>query len=381
MTNNLSPFAAALEISGLAIERHNSIPILSNVRVFSAGGSLFFESTDLDLEILVGGVAYDGKPVTTTIPFAVLKAIAEAQRIVDFEQSSSKLNSVKISTAGGATYNVATLPDGEFPHMSNIKAAFSFEIPAGDLLAHLSAVRFGISTEETRYYLNGVFMHRVPVLRGFVGEHLCFVATDGHRLFRAAVRPPKFTIGEMEQLPDIIIPRKAVKALLNVLPDALDSPVLVEIGEAGAPKARFSLPGVTITTKTIDGMFPDYARVIQEPGTNGISCRARDLAAAVRSVAAIASERTRAVVFDFANLPIIRASSPENGDASIPIPGEILGEPASVGLNAGYMLDCCEAFGDATIRVDIGGEAAPVLMTSAEPAASHFTVVQMPMRV
>lgn len=373
-----TPLMNALVLLGLVVERRTAVPILTNVAVTVLNGTLFLEATDLDVEVAIEVEPANVPDYTVTASHETLRNIAaEHDGIVGY---SPDLKSTRlVAVADICRYDLATLPACDFPHFSpDFAPAHSFKVPGAQLLADLLAVRFGISTEETRYYLNGVYMHIQPATGASTFDHLRFAATDGYRLFMIQ-RPLPAGLADM---PGVIIPRKVIKVLIAALERDAGDEVTVEI--AGGV-LRFILPGVTIKAKAIDGTFPDYSRVIPTGNETVLKVKASDLAAAAGAAGAIASERTRALAIHFRDNgeSFICAKSPENGEMNMPLPGEVTGPLLPLlGLNVAYLRDCCAPFGDAIVTVAMDGGASPVLIEHAVgPAGYRLTVVQMPMRV
>lgn len=366
-----TPLRQAVELLAGVVDRRASIPILMNVRIAIGDGRMTLVATDLDLEVSVvaqeGGFS-DADALLTTAPCHVLRNILAVTNIESIGPMSGAF--LTVAAEGDAVYSLSTLPAQDFPLINEFKVTHSFRLASADLLADLMAVRAGISTEETRYYLNGVYLH---VQEGT----LRFATTDGHRLFRV-IRPLPEGAANM---PGTIVPRGAVKTLIAAL-ESIDGndDVQVEIGDL---KVRFTLPGVTILTKAIDGAFPDYGRVIPTSTSGTLKAKASDLIAAAEACGALMNERTRPVQFHFsADDSFIRAKSSESGLVCVSMPGTVSGPmPPTLGLNAAYLIDCCTPFGDGEVNVNVSESSAPVLFTCDKGPAKRLTVVQMPMRV
>ena len=229
------------------VERRNTIPILSNVLIeASEEGNLRLMATDLDLQINETVQANVTQPGATTVSahtlFDIARKLPEGSQ-VELSAADGKMQ----INAGRARFNLATLPRDDFPVIAEGELPTAFELPAATLRQIIDKTRFAISTEETRYYLNGIFLH-------VTDGDLKAAATDGHRLARVTVPSPEGAQG----MPDVIIPRKCVAELRKLL-DELDGSVQVSLSES---KVRFGLGSAILTSKLIDGTFPDYNRVI-----------------------------------------------------------------------------------------------------------------------
>ncbi|HET9510900.1 MAG TPA: DNA polymerase III subunit beta, partial [Sphingomonas sp.] len=233
------------------VERRNTIPILSNVLIDATGeGAIRLMATDLDLQVDETVPAAVDQPGTTTV---------SAHTLFDIARKLPEGSQVELSAAEGrlqiraGRYNssLPTLPRDDFPVIAEGELPTTFELPAETLKQIIDKTRFAISTEETRYYLNGIFLHvaddgGAPVLKA--------AATDGHRLARVTVPRPEGA----EAMPDVIVPRKCVGELRKLL-DEVDGSVGVSLSGS---KIRFDLGQAILTSKLIDGTFPDYSRVI-----------------------------------------------------------------------------------------------------------------------
>lgn len=356
------------------VERRNTIPILSNIALGAADGQLTIKATDLDIEVTTACAATIEAPGSLTLPAQtfhdILRKIPEGADVtLDALGEHGRVN----LRAGRARFTLGTLPLSDFPAIATGKMPPSFEMPAADLAVMLDQVGFAVSTEETRYYLNGIYLHMAGE-----GEdaRLVAVATDGHRLARRVVNPPVH-----EPFPGVIIPRKAVGEMLRLV-DKLAEMVSVSISPT-ANRLRLEAGGVTLVTKLIDGTFPDYARVIPKGNDRRCEVEAATLLAAVDRVATISSERGRAVKLGFADGRItIEVSNPAAGTARDEIDGSYDAEPLEIGFNARYLTDILGVLinaGATSTTLHLGNPGSPAILEAAE--APDLTIVLMPMRV
>ena len=288
---------------GSVIGRRNTIPILLNARLIADGDSLALSFTDLDVYATARVPLSAPARLATSIPASLLASICREVPGGDLAMHLGEDGKLAIST-GATRYAVATLPAEDFPAFPEMPAdAVAFEMAGADLAVLLNAVRHAISTVETRYYLNGIYMH-------IVDGALTFVATDGHRLARIVTPCP----AGAETLQPSIVPTKMVD-LLRRLAERAGEPVRLAFSGL---KMRASFDGFEITSKLIDGTYPDYSRVVPSPDqAYRVTVDPSDLRGAVKRVAAIATEKTRAVklVCDKAGITL-SVNSPENGKAS-----------------------------------------------------------------
>src|SRR3984893_17600363 len=241
------------------VERRNTIPCLSNVLLRAEDQALLLKATDLDLEVTEQLAADVGAAGPTTLPAHILYEIV--RKLPDGAQVSLESNGEQGQLqlrSGRSRFNLQSLPEGDFPDLATGGLGHRFTLAALDLKRLIDKTQFAISNEETRYYLNGVFLHTIDVEGHMM---LRAVATDGHRLARVEVPAPKGALG----MPGVIVPRKAVTEIQKLV-ENLDQDVRIEISPS---KARFTfgdplvhLGQVVLTSKLIDGTFPDYMRVI-----------------------------------------------------------------------------------------------------------------------
>lgn len=348
------------------VERRNTIPILSNVYLSAEGSSLRLMATDLDLQIVEEIDVMVETAGATTVPahtlFDIVRKVADGSQITLDAQAQNMA-----VTAGRARFQLQTLPREDFPVIGESDLPTSFSLPAETLVMLIDRTRFAISTEETRYYLNGIFFHTPAD-----GGTLRAVATDGHRLARVEIPCPEGAAG----MPDIIVPRKCVAELRKLL-DEREGDVEIALSDN---KIRFSIGAAVLTSKLIDGTFPDYSRVIPTANDRLLRIDPEVLAEGVDRVTAIASEKTRAVKMSFdQDKVILSVTSPENGTASEEVVAEYGSEPFDVGFNSRYLLDILSQVDSDIVDVHMADAAAPTLIRENDQSAALY--VLMPMRV
>jgi DNA polymerase III subunit beta len=355
------------------VERRNTIPILSNVLIeANTDGSIRLMATDLDLQINESVEAQVETAGSTTVSAHTLFDIA--RKLPEGSQVSLEAADGKMAiNAGRARFNLSTLPRDDFPVIAEGELPTKFDLPAATLRQIIDSTRFAISTEETRYYLNGIFMHVSddgPEIGG--GPVLKAAATDGHRLARVTVARPDGAAG----MPDIIVPRKCIAELRKLL-DEVDGTVEVSLS---ASKIRFVLGAAVLTSKLIDGTFPDYSRVIPTGNDKLLRIDPKSFMEGVDRVATIASEKTRAVKMAVEKDKItLSVTSPENGTATEEVPGDYSNDPIEIGFNARYLMEILQQVSSDTVEVHLADAAAPTLIRENDKAAALY--VLMPMRV
>ena len=289
------------------VERRTTIPILSNVLLKASDRALQFKATDLEREVSDAAPADISQSGAATVPAHVLHEIvrkladgAQVEITRDPEKERLSLRS------GHSRFTLQTLAPEDFPDLAAGEFAHKFEIAAKDLKRLIDKTRFAISTEETRYYLNGIYLHTAQ--RG-KEQTLRAVATDGHRLAQAELPAPKGANG----MAGIILPRKTVHELHRLIEES-DSSVSVAVSAA---KARFEIGTITLTSKLIDGTFPDYGRVIPKANDKQLKVPNAEFIKAVDRVSTIASERGRAIKLNInGDKLVLSVNNPEGGSAT-----------------------------------------------------------------
>lgn len=344
--------ARVLTNVGRVIESRNTIPILSNVLLSAKDGRLQVTGTDLDI------VATDATEATVETEGTICvdaKLLADIAKKAGGDISISLESDRLIVKSGRSVFKLGTLPAADFPSLAGGKFDAIFDI---DLATLLSPVAFAMSTEETRYYLNGVFIH-------LQDEFIRAVSTDGHRLSRHQM---PYT-GE-DAFKGVIVPRKAV----GIIPKGT---VTVSVSEA---KIRISAGHFVLTSKLIDGTFPDYQRVIPTGNDKKIVFGSDEMRQASGRVSVISSERGRAVKLSFADgKATLDVSNPDSGSASDEIVVSYDGDPIEIGFNAAYLAELIGIFPAGDLTLALADSGSPALFTSEK--ADNLLAVLMPMRV
>lgn len=352
------------------VERRNTIPILSNVQLVAQDGSLNLTATDLDLAVVDTVPCDVQQQGGTTAPAHMLYDIARklpdgAQVELDFSSEDQRLT----VRAGRSRFALSCLPREDFPAMADDSLPYAFEVPAGDLKRLIEKTRFAISTEETRYYLNGIYLHAVdeeaPLLRA--------VATDGHRLSRVEIALPQGAAG----MPGVIVPRKTVLEVYKLL-EEVDDNVGVSLSDA---RIQFVMGTLVLTSKLIDGTFPDYQRVIPSGNDKHLEVDCKTFANAVDRVATISSEKSRAVKLAVSgDAMVLSANSPDQGSGTDEVAVSYDSDGAlEIGFNARYLLDITQQIDGDNVRFDLADGASPTIIRDADDQGALF--VLMPMRV
>ena len=353
-------------------EKRNTIPILANALIAVRDGKLSFTATDMEIAVVEEVPAATSRDGATTAPAITLYEIVRklpdgAEVELDFPGGDAQL----ALRAGRYATSLVTLPTDDFPSMTAGQLPHRFHLSALALRGLIDRTRFAISTEETRYYLNGIFLHAAD---GDDGRVLRAVATDGHRLARVEEPLPEGA-GSM---PGVIVPRKTVAELRKLLDEAQGD---VECALSDT-RIQFTVGTVQLTSKLIDGTFPEYERVIPRDNDKILRVGKKDFAEAVSRVAAISNERSRPVKMSLArDLLVLSAASPEQGTASEELDGDRVkyeAGPLEIGFQARYLNDITDQIGG-EVEFLFSDGAAPTVVRDAGDSSALY--VLMPMRV
>ena len=352
------------------VERRNTIPILSNVKLETGEGRLNLNATDMDLDIVDSTAAEISAPGATTAPahtlYDIVRKLPEGSQV---EMETGEGDGQLTLRSGRSRFTLTCLPTEEFPVMAGGEMPHSFNLAAGELRSIIDRTRFAISTEETRYYLNGIYLHAasrdgVDVLR--------IVATDGHRLANVESPLPDGAAS----IPGVIVPRKTVAELRKLIEETGDD-VAISLSES---KIRFEFEDATLTSKLIDGTFPDYERVIPSGNDKEWEVDCKQFAEAVDRVSAISSEKSRAVKLSLGsgNL-VLSANSPDSGSATEELEVSYEGETLEIGFNSRYLLEITHQIEGDNARFSMADAASPTILRDVGDASALY--VLMPMRV
>ncbi|MCZ8182730.1 MAG: DNA polymerase III subunit beta [Beijerinckiaceae bacterium] len=352
------------------VERRNTIPILANVLLRAEQRELHLKATDLDIDIVETIPADVERAGTTSVPAHVLYDIV--RKLSDGAQVSLEQDGQSGQVAlrsGRSRFSLQTLPETDFPDLAAGEMSHRFDMAAGELRKLIEKTQFAISTEETRYYLNGIYLHATEVGGQSI---LRAVATDGHRLALCDTAAPAGSQG----MPGVIVPRKTVNELQKLLSDGE-----AQIGfELSSVKMRVTVGPIVLTSKLIDGTFPDYARVIPQRNDKFLTVERDEFARSVDRVSTISSERGRAVKFSLGDSKLtLSVHNPDAGQAIEELSVDYEASPLEIGFNARYLLDIVGQLEGDTALLKLADPGSPTLIQDREGAASLY--VLMPMRV
>ncbi len=368
VTIERSAFLRALTHVQSVVERRNTIPILSNVLLQAGDGQLKLTATDLDIEIVESVSAEVARNGATTVPahmlYDIVRKLPDGAQL-EIEQAG---DGQRVSIfAGRSRFSLQALPHEDFPDLAAGDFANSFEIKAGDLRGLIEKTRFAISTEETRYYLNGIYLHEVAsagVLRA--------VATDGHRLAQAQISRPEGAKG----MPGVIVPRKTVLEVVKLF-EGVDGDVAVSLS---ASKIRFAAGDLTLTSKLIDGTFPDYERVIPRHNDKRLEIDTKLFASAVDRVSTISMEKGRAVKMQIGGHKLtLTVNNPDSGSAEEELACGYEADPIDIGFNSRYLMDVAGQMKSESMQFQLADAGSPTIIR--DPGDEQALYVLMPMRV
>src|SRR5450756_1568194 len=339
------------------VERRNTIPILGNVLVRAENARLSLKATDLDLEVTETLAAEAATGGSTTVPahmfYDIVRKLPDCAQIV-LEADGDR--SVLAIRAGRSRFTLQTLPENDFPDLAAGDMTHSFTLAASDMKRLIDRTQFAISTEETRYYLNGIYLHTAGSAKAAT---LRAVATDGHRLAQIDLPLPKGADG----MPGVIVDNEA------------------EVGiELSQGKIRFTIGNVVLTSKLLDGTFPDYGRVIPQNNDKELIVDKKDFEAAVDRVSTISSERGRAVKLALsAGKLVLSVTNPDSGSATEELEVEYASDPLDIGFNSRYLLDIAAQIEGEVAVLRLADPGSPTLVQDKDSKGALY--VLMPMRV
>ncbi len=373
LTIERAAFLKSLSHVQSIVERRTTIPILANVLVEAKGEDLSLTASDLDMEVVERVKAQIEREGATTVPahtlYDIVRKLPDGSQVdLDFSAVDQRLT----VTASHATFTLACLPREDFPAMTLGDLPHRFALTVNDLARMVDKTRFAISNEETRYYLNGIYLH-VPEANEDGGPLvLRAVATDGHRLARYQIEAPDGAPG----MPGIILPKKAVGELRKLI-DGAEGPIEVALSDT---KIRFAFGTIVLTTKLIDGTFPDYARVIPVGNDKVLEVGGKMLAEAVDRVSTISNEKSRAVKLNLSDgRMVLTVINPDSGNAKEELAVNYSSSDMEIGFNAKYLMDITSQLDGEKARILLAESGSPTLVRDGADDSGLY--VLMPMRV
>jgi DNA polymerase-3 subunit beta len=298
--------------------------------------------------------------------YDIVRKLPEGSQIV-LEASGER--AVLAIRAGRSRFTLQTLPESDFPDLAAGEMTHQFKVTAADLKRLIDKTQFAISTEETRYYLNGIYLHTAGTGNAAT---LRAVATDGHRLAQVELPLPGGAAG----MPGVIIPRKTVGEVQRLLED-MEAEIGIELSQG---KIRFTIRDVVLTSKLIDGTFPDYGRVIPLGNDKELLVDKKDFEAAVDRVSTVSSERGRAVKLALTSgRLVLSVTNPDSGSATEELEVEYGADPIDIGFNSRYLLDIAAQIEGEVAVLKLADPGSPTLIQDRDIKSALY--VLMPMRV
>lgn len=368
LTIERSGLLKALSHIQSVVERRQTIPVLSNVLIETAGDSVVLKATDNEIEISESVPASVEVQGEITVPahklYDIVKKLADGSQIaLAFNAETSQLG----ITSGRSKFALASLPADGFPSMAREEMPFHFDVPAKDLVALISKTSFAVSVEETRYNLNGIYLHEKTGQNG----GLSAVATDGHRLACAVVTLPAGAAG----IPGVIVPRKTIGELSKLAAETED----VVAVTMSANQIRFMMGDVELSSRLIDGTYPEYEKVIPAHNDKILEADAAVLASVIERVAVV-SEKSRGIKLSISeNLLQVTAASVDEGSAEDEMDAVYSSDAVEIGFNYRYLLDILGQISGQTVQMKLNDGLSPVVLK--EVADDTALYVLMPMRV
>ncbi|ARP99276.1 DNA polymerase III subunit beta [Pseudorhodoplanes sinuspersici] len=352
------------------VERRNTIPILANVLIRAERAKLSLKATDLDLEVNETIAAEVSPAGAITVPahmfYDIVRKLPEGSQIVVEATGDRGILTIR---AGRSRFTLQTLPESDFPDLNAGDMTHSFKLQAAELKKMIDKTQFAISTEETRYYLNGIYLHTANSAKG---ETLRAVATDGHRLAQFEIPLPSGAAG----MPGVIVPRKTVGEVQRLI-ESSDQEIAIELSTS---KIRFTIGDVVLTSKLIDGTFPDYGPVIPLNNSKILQVDKSEFEHAVDRVSTVSSERGRAVKLALTGGKLtLSVNNPDSGSATEEIEVEYDADPIDIGFNSRYLLDIASQIESETAVLKLADPGSPTLIQDKEGGNALY--VLMPMRV
>ncbi len=345
------------------VERRQTMPILSNVLLSVMDGTLAMTATDLEVEMVAKAAVKVETGGEITIPGRKLHDICRA--VPEGATVELSLSGERVTVkAGRSRFTLSTLRAADFPTVEEIAAKQSLQVGRSELKRLIEKTHFSMAQQDVRYYLNGLLLETER-------KKLRAVATDGHRLALSEIELGKAATHE-EQL---IVPRKGVLELNRLL----DGDGEVEI-VLGGNHIRVQIDGIRLTSKLIDGRFPEYGRVIPAKPRHLMIADRELLRQALQRTAILSNEKFRGVRLELSsNSVILQANNPEQEEAVESLEVDYTGEPLEIGFNVNYLLDALAAVDSAQVEFGVTDANSSCLIR--EPGKDDTKFVVMPMRL
>ena len=370
--NSTDLLKALSHIHGIVEVRH-TLPILSNIILEAKDDKLILSSTNLDIycsDKIKAEVLQSGEVSVSAVTFfEIIKRLPSGSEVLMIMEEGE--NEIRL-TCGRSKFNLSTLKTDDFPIISDSDLSTNFVLSADELIRIIDKTKFAVSNEETRYYLNGIFLHKAE--RNSI-QFLRAVATDGHRLAQYDIPLPQGA----ENITGIFIPKKTIYELRKVLDDA-NGDVSVSLNEN---KIKFSFNDLKVVSKVIDGTFPDYTKVIPQKNDKNFKTNNSDLKNAIDRVSAVAANeesKSKAIKFCIENNSLsLSVESQSKGSANEMIDVNYSGDKVDIGFNSKYIIDICNEVDGDEISISLSDSISPAIIL--DKTDENLFFVLMPMRI
>ena len=353
-----------LQAANNVVERRQSLPILSNVLIVAEDNGIQITATDMEVELVsrienpvaeTGSVALPARKL-----FDICRALpADSEMTIDASGTKAKIAS------GRSRFSLAAMNANEFPSIGTFETSVNLELPAGTLSDLLESTSFAMAHQDVRYYLNGLLLE-------IDTSRIRAVATDGHRL----AMTDKAVEISLDAPRQCIVPRKGVLEIVRLL-NQTNNTTQIAVGEN---HFRVYSVNQSLTTKLVDGRFPDYERVIPRETDNRVVASREALRSGLSRASILSNEKFRGIRLILKrNLLTAVAHNPEQEEAEEEIEVEYSGAAVEVGFNVSYLLDVLGVMRSDTVRLDLLDAQSSCLLQAPEDATSRYVV--MPMRL
>ena len=346
------------------VERRQTLPVLSNLLLDAQKDELVITGTDLELELVSRAVIKCTASGKTTVParklFDICRGLPEGAELT-LDSSGDKL----VLKSGKSRFTLATLKPDEFPSLGTVPSAKVVRLAKKDLRALIEKTQFAMANQDVRYYLNGMLLHVSP-------KRIRAVATDGHRLAMSELASDT----KLKEETQLIVPRKAVLELMRLLEPSDDT---VEIRLADN-QFQADLDVIRLTSKLIDGRFPDYERVIPEGGDKHLKANREKVRSALARTAILSNEKFRGVRLQLADGKLkLSTHNPEHEEAEEELDVNYKGASLEIGFNVNYLLDALGVMTSEEFQMELKGPDASGLIQDSAGGGAKYVV--MPMRL
>ena len=362
-------FLKTLSHANGIIEKKTTLPILSNILIEAKNSKIKITATDLDIiyfeEVSPQELKREG--ITTTSAGILYDILRKLQSNIKVELSLQSSNKLKL-ISGNSRFNLLCLPPDNFP-LSDVKISQkNFEVSSKKLLKLLNKTKISISNDETRHYLNGIYLHKTKLENK---SFLCGVATDSHRLSSSSLEIDSGTIIE-----PVIIPKKTIFQLVSLL-EQDNNPIKISNNKS---TIKFEMNNGVLISKVIDGRFPDYNKVIPKDNDKVLQIKLDDFKHSIERVTTVSSDRTEGLKMSISkDIVQLSVNSPNSGEGTENIKSSFNSNDLDISFNSRYLIDIASQIENETIIINLKDPGSPVLIRDLSDKNSFHVV--MPMKI